>query len=89
MTQISVNFDNDIMENINKNAQEKGFSPEQYIYFIVDGYFTDKMKRELKRKKFLRELWESEPDETFVEPPDYPPDNLDWNLEGMTDEILS
>jgi len=84
MTQISVNITDEMMAQVSDEAQAKGLSPSQHIVFILDDYFTEKIKKELKRKQFLREFWETaEPDETFVEPPDFPPEPLDFDFDDF------
>ena len=82
MAQISVNFDDMLMEEIKKEAAEKGISPSQYIFLVVDEHIVSKIEKKLEYRKFLREFWETaEPDETFVEPPDFPPEPLDFDAD--------
>ena len=48
MTQVSIDFSDELMMRISKKAEEKGMSLSQYIFFIVDEHIINELEKEIK-----------------------------------------
>ena len=73
MTQVNVQLDNTVAEQLEVAARENGYTLAGYISTVVSGHCARALKRELDAKRVLLDLIAtSNPDPTFVRPAEIP-----------------
>ena len=88
MAQISLYVDETLADELSIAAKVKGSSVSKYVAQILRQHFDDQNVRNQAAWDFIRWLSENpNPDPTFVEPPDPPPEDFsledDLPLEGI------
>ena len=73
MTQVNVQLDTAVAEQLEATARENGYTLAGYITAVVSGHCASVLKRELDAKRVLLDLIAtSEPDPTFERPSEIP-----------------
>jgi len=73
MTQVSVQLENAIAEQLLVTARENGYSLAGYITAVINEHCASMLKRELDAKRVLLDLIATcEPDDTFERPAEIP-----------------
>ncbi|MCL2084100.1 MAG: hypothetical protein FWH06_02440 [Oscillospiraceae bacterium] len=73
MTQVNVQLDNTVAQQLEATARDNGYTLAGYISAVISGHCASVMKRELDAKRVLLDLIATaDPDPTFVRPAEIP-----------------